>query len=51
MQEIVKLNKKNISKIIKDNLLDLTSNYLEIIKNSLENFETKITESNVLTNF
>ena len=42
MQEIVKLNKENISKIIKDNLSNLTSNYLEIIKNSLENFKNKI---------
>ena len=42
MQEIVKLNKENISKIIKDNLSNLTSNYLEIIKNSLKNFKNKI---------
>lgn len=42
MQEIVKLNKENISKIIKDNLSNLTSNYLGNIEKSLKKFEEKI---------
>lgn len=42
MQEIMELNKENVLKIIKDNLSNLTSNYLGNIKKSLKKFEEKI---------